>query len=401
MIMTYSSYRVKVPGKLMIAGEYAVLETNQPAVVLAVDRYVSAYIEPDSQNQLSLPQLGLKSVTWKTSDDHVQFSPSDSRLRFIQNSILVVNQLLKEKSIALRPFHLTIKSELNDPETGKKYGLGSSAAVVVAVVSAILSLYGDGEKTPSLDHIFKLSAIAHLRTQTNGSGADIAAAVYGGWLGYTSYNPDWVLKNIEQGEKLTTLLEKHWPLLSIRPLVAPSSLQLAVGWTKEAVSTGPMIKRVQDYRLCHEEGYSEFLKESSRSVIGLINSFERNNCSSAISFLKQNRSALAKLSESADLPIETAKLKALCTIAEKYGSGKLSGAGGGDCGIAFLQEEAHIQDLHEAWKAADISPLKVKISKKGVSVTEYNCEPSLKEWPACYHQEQIRETWNHKENISV
>jgi phosphomevalonate kinase len=399
--MTYSSYRVKVPGKLMIAGEYAVLEPNQPAVVLAVDRYVSAYIEPDNQNELSLPQLGLKTITWETCDEQVQFSSSDSRLRFIQNSILVVNQLLRENSIALRPFRLTIKSELDDPVTGKKYGLGSSAAVVVAVISSMLSLYGDEEKAPALDHIFKLSAIAHLRTQTNGSGADIAAAVYGGWLGYTSYKPDWVLKNIEQGEKLTPLLEKQWPLLSIRPLVAPSLLQLAVGWTKEAVSTGPMIKRVQDYRICHEEGYSEFLKDSSRSVIGLINSIERNDCSSAISFLKQNRVALKKLSESAGLPIETAKLKALCTIAEKYGSGKLSGAGGGDCGIAFLQDDTQIQDLHEAWKAADISPLKVNISKKGVSVTEYNCEPSLKEWPACHHQEQIREIWNYKENISV
>jgi phosphomevalonate kinase len=399
--MTYSSYRVKVPGKLMIAGEYAVLEPNQPAIVLAVDRYVSAYIEPDNQNELSLPQLGLKTITWETCDEQVQFSSSDSRLRFIQNSILVVNQWLQENSIAIRPFRLTIKSELDDPVTGQKYGLGSSAAVVVAVISAMLSLYGDEKKAPALDHIFKLSAIAHLRTQTNGSGADIAAAVYGGWLGYTSYKPDWVLKNIEQGEKLTTLLEKQWPLLSIRPLVAPSLLQLAVGWTKEAVSTGPMIKRVQDYRICHEEGYSEFLKDSSRSVIGIINSFESNDCSSAISFLKQNRAALMNLGESAGLPIETAKLKALCTFAEEYGSGKSSGAGGGDCGIAFLKEEAHIRELLEAWKAADISPLKVNISKKGVSVTEYNCEPSLKEWPACLHQEQIRETWNRKENISV
>jgi phosphomevalonate kinase len=394
MIMTYSSYRVKVPGKLMIAGEYAVLESNQPAVVLAVDRYVTAYIEPGSQNLLLLPQLGLNSVTWDTCDEHVQFSSADSRLRFIQNSILVVNQLLRENSIALRPFHLTIKSELDDPATGKKYGLGSSAAVVVAVISAMLSLYGDQKKVPALDHIFKLSAIAHLRTQTNGSGADIAAAVYGGWLGYSSFKPDWVLKNIEQSEKLTTLLEKPWPHLSIRPIVAPSQLQIAVGWTKEAVSTGPMIKKVQDYRICHGKEYNEFLKECFDSVTGLINSFENNDCNSAISFLKQNRAALMKLSERAGLPIETAKLKALCTFAEKYGSGKSSGAGGGDCGIAFLQEEAHIQELHEAWKAADISPLKVNISKKGVSVTEYNCEPSLKEWPACYQQEQIQDTWD-------
>jgi phosphomevalonate kinase len=163
-----------------------------------------------------------------------------------------------------------------------------------------------------------------------------------------------------------------------------------------------MIKRAQDYRICHEEEYNLFLNTSFDSVMGLINSFERNDCSSAISFLKQNRVALMNLGIGAGLQIETAKLKALCNSAEEYGSGKSSGAGGGDCGIAFLQEEAHIQGLHEAWKAADISPLKLNISKKGVSVTEYNCEPSLKQWPACHQQEQIQDIWNYKENsISI
>jgi phosphomevalonate kinase len=380
MKMTYSSFRVKVPGKLMIAGEYAVLEPNQPAVVMAVNRYVTAYIEPSSQNQLSLPQLGLPSVTWKTGDDHVLFSSSDSRLRYIRNSILVVNQFLQETSITPRPFHLTIKSELDDPVTGQKYGLGSSAAVVVAVISGMLSLYNEGANEPALDHIFKLSAIAHLRTQTNGSGADIAASVYGGWLGYTSYKADWVLKNLEKGEKLLSLLEKPWPQLSIRPLVAPSQLKLAVGWTKEAISTGPMIMRFQDYRIFHAKKYSEFLIDSSHAALGIINSFERNDSNAAISYLMQNRAALRKLSEGAGFPIETAKLKALCTIAEKYGSGKSSGAGGGDCGIAFLNEDEKIQDLYNAWKAANIIPLKVNISKMGVSVTEYICEPSLNEW---------------------
>lgn len=378
--MTYSSYRVKVPGKLMIAGEYAVLGPNQPAVVTAVNRYLTAYIEPGRENLLSLPQLGLEAVTWETNDEHIQLNPSDSRLRFIQNTIQTVNQFLREKSIKLRPFRLTIKSDLDDQTTGQKYGLGSSAAIVVAVVSSMLSIYNVKNESPSLDYIFKLSAISHLKTQKNGSGADIAAAVYGGFLAYSSYKTEWIRDQLEQGEKLTGILELPWPQLSIRPLESPAQLTLAVGWTKEAISTTTMITMVEDYRLLHEEEYRQFLNESSQSVLNLIKSFETNDFTGAILSIKQNGEALRMLGERAGIPIETAKLKTLVTIADQFGGGKPSGAGGGDCGIAFLNGNAQIEKLHRAWTAAEISPLKISVSKIGVFVTEYNCEPSLEEW---------------------
>lgn len=367
--MTQSSYSVKAPGKLMIAGEYAVLEPNQRAVVVAVNRYVKAYIGPFSQNKLSLPQMGLEDITWETSGEGVQFSVSDSRLSFIQNSITVASRFLQEKSIILRPFQLQIESELDDPETGKKYGLGSSAAVVAAVISAILYLHSDREEPTALDEIFKLSAIAHLKTQGSGSGADIAAAVYGGWLEYSAFSAKWVLKEFKQGGKLTELIEKPWPNLFIRPLTPPSTLQLAVGWTKEAAATGPMIKKVQSFREKNLQAYNEFLRESSISVARLIKSFEMNDSTEAINALKQNRKALQKLGENAGIAIETAKLKILCSIAETFGSGKPSGAGGGDCGIAFLKGDAKIQEMYKAWKEADISPLDLGASKKGISVT--------------------------------
>jgi phosphomevalonate kinase len=366
--MTYSSYSVKVPGKLMIAGEYAVLEPNQKAVVAAVNRYVTAYIKPARQNKLSLPQLGLEDITWKISDEEVQFSVSDSRLSFIQNSISVVNQFLQEKSVILRPFQLQIKSELDDPLSGQKYGLGSSAAVVVAVTSAILRLHRDEKETLELDEIFKLSAIAHLKTQGSGSGADIAACVYGSWLEYSAFSSKWVLDELEHGKKLRSIIEKPWPNLSIKPLTPPHMLQLVVGWTKEAVATAPMIKRVQNFRENNLEVYNEFLRESSISVARLIQSFEINDCTEAINSLAQNRKVLLKLGENAGITIETAKLKALCSIAETFGGSKSSGAGGGDCGIAFLKGDAQSEELYKAWKAADIIPLNLSVSKMGVSV---------------------------------
>lgn len=379
--MTYSSYRVKVPGKLLIAGEYAVLEPKQQAIVAAVDRYLSAYIEPSKQNQVSLPQLGLHSVAWKMNNRVVQFNRGDARLKYIQNAIEVAHQFLKEQAISVRPFHLTIKSDLNDPATGRKYGLGSSAAVTVAVISAMLVLYSPRNSQPTLEQIFKLSALAHLRTQKNGSGVDIAASTYGGWICYTAYQPKWVLAQAQEVDKLSDLINKTWPGLSISSLQPPVQLRLCVGWTTEEASTAPLINEFKKFQVWNKTAYARFLAESTQAVTRLVNSFKEGDGLGAISSLTQNRKALSILSEEAGISIETPKLKALCQMAEKTGSGKSSGAGAGDCGIAFvLDEEDQIDELHQLWKTAGIVPLKITVSPAGATATEYNCEASLNEY---------------------
>lgn len=370
--MSNSSYEVKVPGKLMIAGEYAVLEPHQKSVVVAVNRYVTVHIEPGDKNSLSLPQWGLEHITWEINNAEVQFNIEDSRLSFLKNTFSVAHQLLQEKSVKPQSFKLQIKSELDDASTNKKYGLGSSAAIVTAVISSILSFHGWDKELLDLDTIFKLSAIVHLKTQKNGSGADVAAAVYGGWLEYCSFDGQWVLKELEQGNNLTDIINKSWPNLLIKPLTPPSPLELVVGWTKEPAATAPMIKKLQNYKDSNLEAYKEFLKESSLAVQRLIKSFETNDYAESIESLTDNRKALQKLGENSGMNIETEELKKLCSIAENFGSGKSSGAGGGDCGIAFLKSDNHKEELYRAWEEADILPLDLSVSQRGVFVKPGN-----------------------------
>lgn len=367
-----------VPGKLLIAGDYAVLEPNQKAVVVAIDRYITANIEASDEFQIMLPQIGINHATWEVNGSHVQFNLSDSRLDFIQNAMEIAFQYLQEKEILLKPFHLAIKSNLDDANTGRKYGLGSSAAVVVAVISAILTVSGAEIFQPSLEEIFKLSAIAHLLTQKNGSGIDIAASTFGGWLAYSSYQPEWVLNELNHSEKISKLVHQPWPNLAIESLIPPKSLSLCVGWTGEPAKTGPMIKNVEKIKT--HNGYREFLNESKQAVDQLINSFKNNDCQNAILSLTKNREALKLLMKEANLSIETPTLKKLADVAETYGSGKSSGAGGGDCGIAFTDKEKKKKELILAWEKTGIIPLKLDVSKKGVSFTEYNCEMSLNEY---------------------
>lgn len=373
--MVYSSYEVKVPGKLMIAGEYAVLEPNQKSVVVAVNRYVTAHIEASGKNILCLPQWGVEPIAWEINNEELQFSVEDSRLGFIKNAFSVAHQFLQEKSVKLHPFKLEITSELDDALTNKKYGLGSSAAIVTAVISSVLSFHNCDKELLNLDIIFKLSAIAHLKTQKNGSGADVAAAVYGGWLEYCAFDGEWILKKLAQGISLTEIINSPWPNLFIKTLTPPSSLQLVVGWTKEPAATAPRIKKLQNYKDSNLEAYKEFLKESSRAVHGLIKSFQDNDYAEAINSLKDNAKVLKKLGKNATMDIETEKLKKLSSIAESFGSGKSSGAGGGDCGIAFLKCESNREDLYKAWEDEDIIALDLSVSQSGVTIN--NFKPSM------------------------
>jgi phosphomevalonate kinase len=376
--MTNTSYSVKVPGKLMIAGEYAVLEQKQQAVVAAINRYVTANIKKGSRNCLSLPQLGLYSITWENGEKAFEFSIKDSRLLYIRNAIAVVNQFLRENSISMVPIQLTIKSELDDP-SGRKYGLGSSAAVVTAVVSSILQLYSD-KTTYTLDQVFKLSCIAHFITQKGGSGADVAASVFGGWLAYSSFNPVWLLKQFRQGENLTNLTKGTWPELKIVPIKAPADLRLCVGWTKQVASTADMIKEVHAFRDHNPGEYASFLDDSAAAAADIIQAFATNDCDGSIAGLVKNRLALGALSEISGIEIETMKLRDLCVTADRYGGGKSSGAGGGDCGIAFVKGEDKAEMLFQAWREIGIQPLNLSLSNTGAIFTEYNCEPSLNEY---------------------
>ncbi|MDT8719296.1 phosphomevalonate kinase [Clostridium sp. 19966] len=366
--MNCSSYNIKVPGKLMIAGEYAVLEPNHKAVVIAVNRYIHAIIEPSEKNRIFIPQLGLMNIAWEINDGKVKFNVDDCRLNFIANSISAVHQYLEEQMVKPMPFKIMIRSELDDPSTGKKYGLGSSAAIVVSVVTAILRLNRRKNEAPSLDEIFKLSAIAHIKTQNTGSGADIAASVYGGWLQYSAFSVDWITSELEQQKKLIAIVNQKWPNLLILPITSPKELQLVVGWTKSAISTAPMIKNVHDFKAENLEAYNDFLIESSAAVNRMLRSFKINDCAGAIISLTENRNALKRLGERSNINIETAALRALCNAAERFGSGKSSGAGGGDCGIAFLNGYKHAEELLNVWEKEGILPLDLQVSRSGASI---------------------------------
>ncbi len=362
MLSEESSFWVNVPGKLMIAGEYAVLEPGQPSIVAAVNRSIVVTARPCGTSRLDLPDLGLGGVTWKFDDGQLRFDIEDPRLVFIGEAISAVAQYQQGRVASGR---LDVRSELDDP-SGRKYGLGSSAAVVVGVVAALLRLTSTVPVTP--DVVFKIAAVAHFRGQGSGSGADVAASTFGGWLHYESFGPAWLKRELDSGKPLKTLIDEPWPHLVVEPLTLPDGLELCVGWTGSPASTGPMLERIRIFRRAAGPEYQRFLTASQTAVGLALEGFAANDASAVLRGLAANHEALKRLGLEADAPIETELLATLSALAGRAGgSGKLSGSGAGDCGIALIAPE-RVGELRRSWQEADIAPLDLAPASDGVVI---------------------------------
>jgi len=348
----------------MVAGEFAVLEPNYHLIVMAVDRFVFTTIQDSEQNEVTLHDFELYQLQWEFVRNRVVFSSADRRLSFVQDAIATTLTYLKELNISPGKFNLSVRSELDDQESGLKYGLGSSAAVVTSLITAILTKFLD--QPPSRDVIFKLAAISHIKTQGNGSGADIAASTFGGVLNYTSFQAEWLQEQLQTETSLVNLIQKRWDYLSIQPVNFPAEVQVCIGWTGSPASTGNLVSRILKLRDSKPEEYDSFLNESSEAVQLILDGMKSKQVDTFFTGIQQNREALAKLGEQAKVEIETAQLNKLSVVAEKFsGVGKLSGAGGGDCGIAFIPITTSCEQLHQAWEAIGITPLHLNLYPHG------------------------------------
>ena len=349
---------ISVPGKLFIAGEYAVVEPGHPAIIVAVDQFINVTIEGARKNgSIQSAQYSDLPIRWTRRNGELVLDHRENPFHYILAAIRLTEKYAQEKGTLLSFYDLKVTSEL-DNSNGRKYGLGSSGAVTVATVKA-LNLYYDLK----MDRLtqFKIAALAHLAVQGNGSCGDIAASCYGGWLAFSTFDHEWVLRK-QQEWTLTQLLTSDWPELSIRPLIVPKSLRLLIGWTGSPASTSDLVDQVYQSKEAKEKGYAKFLADSKDCVNRLIDGFLNEDSRTIKKMITENRKLLVGLSSLTGVTIETPALNKLCDLAETYrGAAKSSGAGGGDCGIVIVDQKTGILPLMSAWEKADIIPLPLHV----------------------------------------
>lgn len=354
--------QTKAPGKLYIAGEYAVVEPGYSAIITAVDLFVTVNISQSVSEYGSIYSEGFtkEPVKWTRINEQVELEDADDSLKYVLSAIHTTEEYLAENFVPLVEFDLQIRSALED-DTGRKLGLGSSGAVTVATVQAILEFYGVDISNLL---IYKLSVLSQLKLGINSSFGDLAAATYTGWIQYTSFDRHFV-NHYRREHSITETVEAYWPKLQIIKLKVPKKLRFLVGWTGSPASSDSLVGSVQEQKGQTFQQYEHFLEESKASVALLIMGLEENNPHKIIHSIQRNREALIQMGEETNVVIETPQLSQLCDTAVKYGgAAKTSGAGGGDSGIAFVFDENKTQQVIADWEKIGITHLPLRIYKK-------------------------------------
>ena len=363
------------PGKLFIAGEYAVVEPGQPAILVAVDRTVSVTVSDAVSDTGSGTGSGTGEADVVIVSD---LCPRGARLRrhggglagcdpdgerlargglaHVVSAVDVLTELMAEQGRAVPAMHVSVTSRLH--EGGTKLGLGSSGAVTVATVAAVAARAG---LPLSAEARFRLALLATARLDPNTSGGDLAASTWGGWLAYRAPDRAAVLE-LARRRGVAETIRAPWPGLALRRLPPPSRLVLEVGWTGTPASTGSLVSKLDTWR--GGAAHQEFLVRSAECVRACEHALERGDHHTLLHGIRAARRLLAGLDRETRLGIFTDRLTTLCDAAEEAGgAAKPSGAGGGDCGIALLDAAAppRIARLRKRWAAAGVRPLPVHV----------------------------------------
>lgn len=317
---------VSVPGKLFIAGEYAITTSYAKSVISPVNRYLSATIQLAERRQVTSTQN--PEVVMTVTRQHNTLVADAPHYPIVLSALQICEQFLIACGYTLeKHYHIHITSQLDMGD--KKLGLGSSGAVTVAVIRCLLEFF-DYTCSPML--IYKLGVLAHRHIGSLGSFGDIATSAFNQLIAYTLFDTEW-LDNALLGTPLHQLVLSEWKGLAIEPLTLPKNTYFLAGWTGSPASTEQLVAQIKQKK--QSDDFQAFVTASNACVTKLITAIQASNCAAIHNTLIQNRLLLNSLAPD----IETPKLATLCDIAHTLHCGaKTSGAGGGDCGICFISQ---------------------------------------------------------------
>lgn len=284
------------PAKLFLLGEHVVV-FNGMCLVTTVDARLYLTLTPrtDQTVIIDAPDVGLQG--WQRPLAEVLKTPSTaSESAFIENGLA---HFASQYPFLKTGLHIETRSEFP-----REYGIGSSSAVVAALLWALTALYN---VAPDKEKLLKLGTQAIRRVQPRGSGADLAAALYGGTIYYENHLDGWV-QPLE--------VENDWPLMIV--------------YSGTKANTKHWVQHVKEYY----DRWPEAVQTILTAMIALVDQGKQ---------LLRETADWPRLGELMNmqhgllhsLGVDTPALSRIVFSAREAGAwgAKLSGAGGGDCAI--------------------------------------------------------------------
>jgi len=355
-----AAIEAQAPGKLVLVGEYAVLE-GAPGLAVAVDVRAQARVTSIAgrSNQLVIHGTGQQFRFHWVSDSRPRWehdSPGAFGLPLeVCAEMLSARGLLPRKSelaaceieLQTSAFYLT-----GDDGQRKKLGLGSSAAVIVALTGALLRLAG--ESTLARQDLIDICCEAHRRLQGGvGSGIDVATSVTGGTVAITT------------GQHPVT----HARMVQAQPVAWPQPLRLVAVWTGESAATPGMLAKLRAFGERNTRDHSGHMQRLGAIAGQAVAAWKAANVAALLGAVATYETALRRLDGAAGIGIFSPVHERLHAIAQRHGAVyKPSGAGGGDFGIALTESGEVEQALRSDYAAAGYRTLDVGLCAPGLTV---------------------------------
>lgn len=334
------------PGKVVLWGEYAVL-AGAPALVLAVDRRAHCRVDVLRPSVRPVPERAPWEFASKgfpgvpigmTRSDFLGSSaPPDNSAAWLAWHVVQGLRARQPDAFERLPANIDLLTDTRGFfESGIKLGVGSSAAVCVALYGAFCALTGQAPE-------FRDALDTHHRLQGNrGSGVDIAAAWHGGMMRFERAQPD--------TDRVPTV--QHWSL--------PPILAYQFVWTGHAASTPTHLERFASWRA---RGRIKPLEALCAAAAAL---FETEP---TMQSLRHYVTCLRALDAAASLGIYDQAHEALHELALREGVVyKPCGAGGGDLGAAFGDDPARLRHFLAAANRAGYAPLRLETAHHGIDI---------------------------------
>ena len=304
------------PGKLVILGEYAVL-ANAPALVMAVNRRCRAEVRPNGKDVCRLKSTA-------EAERQVIFR---NRAR---SGLGLVDRVTGSFPVNDANGWRGCLDSSGLYREGRKLGLGSSAAALTAWSGAWQAWSGQGVAEAS-EAVLRRLIQEHTAYQGGvGSGLDVAASLYGGVIRFQ-------------------IDEEHGPQVESARL--PDDVDFVSVFVRSSASTRKHLARFR-IRAAESPASAAFWMDSlyrlSESGIACAGAGDADGFLGAI---RDYAGGLQALGEWMGAEIFTSEHLQLLKLAERFDVAyKVSGAGGGDLGLAFGTDP---EALAQFGKAAD------------------------------------------------
>ena len=319
--------RTSAPGKVIIAGEYAVLD-GAPAICMAVDRraHVSITSTDNDHHSVLAPGFSESAGRFTVAGDRIEWLSGAEEFSLLeavwQESAPMVSECL---AIVLD------SNEFVDAATATKFGIGSSAALAVALTAAFDTVAGGG-----ID-VHRVAAAAHLRFQGgSGSGVDIACSLAGGIIEY------------RVGSAVGSL---NWP----------NGLTYALLWSGVAADTGQKLAHLADAES------SQTRTDLVAASTGVAAAWRDGSADEILLQIRKYTDVLRKFDVDHELGIFDAGHAELTDAATSAGIVyKPCGAGGGDLGIVIASDVSDVAAFVDTARQHNFKQLSMTIDETGL-----------------------------------